>query len=143
MSLNQWMRYVCSLINILRKEQKLDPGEKFPWLDNSNERKYMSDRKILRKYINLDNTCLTEDENEEVMNMLFKYREAFSLRDEIGTCTNIEVGIDVMDKSSFFIRLYHVREENKKVIDKKNEMFMLFSNIKRRIFTTLKPSNVD
>ena len=27
--------------------------------------------------------------------MLFEYREAFSLRDEIGTCPNIEVEIDV------------------------------------------------
>ena len=52
--------------------KKLDTGEKFLWLDNSDERKYMSDREILRKYINLDNTCLTEDEKEEVMNMFFK-----------------------------------------------------------------------
>ena len=50
--------------------------------------------------------------------MLFKYKEAFSLRDKIGTCPNIKVGIDVMDKSPFFIRPYHVREEDKKVIDK-------------------------
>ena len=28
-----------NLINTLRKEQKLDTGEKFPWLDNSDERK--------------------------------------------------------------------------------------------------------
>ena len=69
----------------MRKEQKLDTEEKFPWLDNSDERKYMSDKEILRKYINLDNTCLMEDEKEVVMNMLFKYKEAFSLRDEIGT----------------------------------------------------------
>ena len=102
----------------MKKEQKLDTGEKFPWLDDSDERKYMSDMEILRKYINLDNTCLMEDEKEEVMNMLFKYKEAFSLRDKIGTCPNIEVGIDVMDKSPFFIRPYHVREEDKKVIDK-------------------------
>ena len=33
-------------------------------------------------------------------------------------CPNIEVGIEVMDMSPFFIRLYHVREEDKKVIDK-------------------------
>ena len=78
----------------------------------------MSDREILRKYINLDNTCLTEDKKEEVMDMSYKYGEAFSLRDEIGTCPNIEVGIDMMDKSPFFIRPYHVREEDKKVIDK-------------------------
>ena len=59
-----------------------------------------------------------KEEKEEVMNMLYKYKEAFSLRDEIGTCPNIEVGIEVTDKSSFFIRPYHVREEDKKVIDK-------------------------
>ena len=44
-----------NLINTLRKEQSLDTGEKFPWLDNSDERKYMSDSDILGKYINLDN----------------------------------------------------------------------------------------
>ena len=107
-----------NLVNTLRKEQKLDTGEKFQWLDYSDERKYMSDREILRKYINLDNTCLTEEEKEEIMNMLYKYKEAFSLRDKIGTCPNIEVGIEVMDKSPFFIRPYHIWEEDKKVIDK-------------------------
>ena len=39
------------------------------------------------------------------MDMLFKYKGAFSLRDEIGTCPNIEVEIDVTDKSPFFISL--------------------------------------
>ena len=52
------------------------------------------------------------------MDMLFRYREAFSLRDEIGTCLNIEVEIDVTDKSPFFIRPYHVREEDNEFIDK-------------------------
>ena len=107
-----------NLINTLRKVQKLDTGEKFPWLDNSDEGKHMSYREILRKSINLDNTCLTEDKKVEVMNMLFNYKEAFSLRDKIGTCPNIEVGIDVMDKLPFFIRPYHIRKEDKKVIDK-------------------------
>ena len=37
----------------------------------------------------------------KVMDMLYKYKEAFSLRDEIGTCPNIEVEIDVTDKSPF------------------------------------------
>ena len=36
--------------------------------------------------------------------MLYKYKDAFSLRDEIGTCPNIEVEIDVTHKSPFFIR---------------------------------------
>ena len=106
-----------NLINTLRKEQNLDTGEKFPWLDNSDERKHMSDREILRKYINLDTACLMEDEKEEVMEMIYKYKKVFSLRDETGTCPNIEVGKDVTGKSPFFIRPYHVREEDKKVID--------------------------
>ena len=63
----------------------------------------MSDREIFEKYINLDNTCLTEEEKKEVMDMLYKYKETFSLRKEIGTCPNIEVGIDVTDKSPFLL----------------------------------------
>ena len=78
----------------------------------------MTDREILEKYINLNNSCLDKEEKIKVMDMLFKYREAFSLRDEIGMCSNIEVEIDVTDKSPFFIRSYHVREEDKTFIDK-------------------------
>ena len=61
----------------------------------------MTDRKILDKYINLDSSCLHEEDKGEVMDMLFRYKEAFSLRDEIGSCPNIEVEIDVTDKSPF------------------------------------------
>ena len=50
--------------------------------------------------------------------MLYKYKEAFSLRDEICTCPNIEVGIDVTDKSLLFIRPYHVKEEDKALTEK-------------------------
>ena len=37
----------------------------------------------------------------QVMDMLYDYKEAFSLKDEIGTCSNIEVEINVTDKSPF------------------------------------------
>ena len=50
--------------------------------------------------------------------MLYKCKEAFSLRDEIGICPNIEVEIDVMDKSPFFIRPYNVNKEDKNLTDK-------------------------
>ena len=91
-----------NLINTLKSEEKLETGEKYPWLNKTDERKYMSDREILEKYINLDNTCLTEEEKKEAMDMLYKYKEVFSLWDEIGTCPNIEVEIDVTEKSPFF-----------------------------------------
>ena len=38
----------------------------------------MTDRAILEKYINLDDTCLTEKEKEEVMDMLHTHKEADS-----------------------------------------------------------------
>ena len=69
--------------------------------------------------------------------MLYKYKETFSLRDEIGTCPNIKVEIDVMNKSSFFIRSYHVKQEAKTLIDRENETLMLFRNTKGRICSLL------
>ena len=78
----------------------------------------MTDQEILDKYIDLESSCLTKEEKKEVMEMLYKYKEAFSLRDEIGTYSNIEVEIDVTDKSPFFIRPYHAKEEDKALIDK-------------------------
>ena len=83
-----------------------------------DDRRYMTDREILEKYINLNNSCLSKEEKIKVMDMLYKFKETFSLRDEIGTCPNIEVEIDVTDKSPFFIRPYHIREEDKAFIDK-------------------------
>ena len=78
----------------------------------------MRDREILEKYIDLENSCLTEKEKKKLMDMLYTYKVAFSLRDEIGTCPNIEVEIDMMDKSPFFLAPYHVKEEENAFIDK-------------------------
>ena len=93
-------------INTLKKKgQQEESKEKYLWLYPSYEMKYMADRKILERYIDLGKSCLAEKEKEEVMDMLYKYKGTFSLRDEIGPCPNIEVEIDVMDKSPFFIKL--------------------------------------
>ena len=50
--------------------------------------------------------------------MIYKYKDAFSLRGEIGTCPNKEIDINIIDKTLFFIRPYHVKEEDKKILDK-------------------------
>ena len=60
-------------------------------MDDSDDRKHMTGREVLEKYIDLVNTFLTEREKKEVRDMLYQYRVAFSLRDDIGTCPNIEV----------------------------------------------------
>ena len=80
-------KYFNKFINMLKKErEQTELKESYPWLDSSDERKYMTDQEILDKYIDLDSSCLMKEERKEVMEMLFKYIKAFSLRDEIGTC---------------------------------------------------------
>ena len=64
----------------------------------------------------MEKSCLSDSEKKQVMDMLCK--EAFSLRYEIGICLNIEVEIDVTDKSPFFIRPYHVKEEDYYILER-------------------------
>ena len=104
-------------VNLMRKEEESSEG-KFLWLDDADERKYMTDREILDKYVNLDNSCLTKIEKKQVRDLLYQYKDAFSLRDKIGLCPNIKIEIDVMDKSPFFIRPFHANEEDKVILDK-------------------------
>ena len=49
------------LINTLRKEEleaSVCGKDKYPWLDDNDERKHITDKKILDKYIDLDSSCL-------------------------------------------------------------------------------------
>ena len=52
----------------------------------SQQWNYTTDQEILDKYIDLENPCLTKEEKKKVVEMLYKYKEAFSLKDEIGRC---------------------------------------------------------
>ena len=72
----------------------------------------------------MDNSYLTKVEMTQVRDLLYKYKDTFSLIDEIGLCPNIEIEIDITDKFPFFIRPFHANEEDKKILDK--EMKCLF-----------------
>ena len=50
--------------------------------------------------------------------MLIKYRDAFSLRDEVGECPNLEADIKVIDESPFFVRPFPLSESDKPFMDK-------------------------
>ena len=99
----------------------------------------MTDREILEKHINLDDSCLTESEKTQVRDMIYECREAFSLRDEIGTCPNIEIDIDVTDKTPFLIRPYHVREEDKRILDKEIKRLCYLGILKEGFSTYSSP----
>ena len=54
---------VYRFVSLMRKEEE-NSERNFPWLDDKDKRKYMTDREILDKYVNLDNSCLTKVEKE-------------------------------------------------------------------------------
>ena len=62
-------------INTLKKERECkECEESYPWVDPSDERKYMTDQEILNKYIDLERSYLTEKEKKPVMEMLYRYK---------------------------------------------------------------------
>ena len=74
--------YFNKFMDTLRKErEQTTPIDKYLWLDPEDVRRNMTDRGILEKYFDLKNSCLNKEEKVEAIDMLFKYKEAFSLRD--------------------------------------------------------------
>ena len=78
-----------------------------------------------------------------MMDMLYMYKGAFSLGDEIGTCSNIEVEIDVTDKAPFFISAYHVKEEDKAILDKEVKRLNYLGIIEYGFSTYSSPRHVN
>ena len=56
----------------------------YPGLDDNDPRRHMTDKELLESTIDLSEACITEKQKHALYKILLKYREAFSLRDEIG-----------------------------------------------------------
>ena len=69
--------------------------------------------------LNLKDSVLDEKGKEEFLYKVEQFTDVFSLRDEIGTCPFIEVHLKFKDETPFFVRPYPMREDQKKVIQKK------------------------
>ena len=52
------------IIEAIKTDGKSDSRQPYPWLDNDDERKYMTDEEILDKYIDLKDSCLGEMERK-------------------------------------------------------------------------------
>ena len=95
------LRALCEKFDKLKRTlrgEKQKPTDPYPWLAEDDERRNLSDREISETYVNLETSCLTQKKKDELMEFLYKYKDAFSLRNEIDTCPNIEVEIDMVDK---------------------------------------------
>ena len=73
------------------------------------------------------------------MDMLYRCKDAFSLRDKIGTCPSIEVEIDLIDKSPFFIRPCHVKKEDKNILDKEMKILHYLGMLKEGFSAHMSP----
>ena len=78
----------------------------------------MTDVKILRHKLNLEDSLLDDKGKEEFLTKTDDFHNISSLRDEIGTCPFIDVHLKLKDKTPFFVQPYPMREEQKKVIQK-------------------------
>ena len=58
--------YFNKFVNTLKMErEQTSLTDKYPWLGPEDERKHMTDREILEKYINLNNSYLDEEEKDK------------------------------------------------------------------------------
>ena len=72
----------------VKTENTDDP---YPWLDVDDPRRKMTDKEILRLKVPFDKSILTAAEKERLIKLMLENTQAFSIRDEIGTCPYFEV----------------------------------------------------
>ena len=98
-----------------------DNNDRYPWLAKDDPRRYQTDAEILYEKIDLKESALTRKEKSKLMKMILRYRDAFSLRDEIGECPNLVADIKVIDESSFFVRPFPLSKTDKPLMDQQME----------------------
>ena len=96
-------------------------SDPYPWLAPDDTRRFQTDNQILYEKIDLSESYLTSKEKAKLMKLILRYREAFSLRDEIGACPNLTADIQVIDESSFFVRPLPLSELDKEFMDEQME----------------------
>ena len=108
-----------------------EDNDPYPWLDKDDPRRNMTDRECLENYIDLSDSDITEREKKNLYKVLYKYKKAFSLRDEIGLCQNMEVELELRDETPFFIRPFPIKESDKDIVDKEMRKGCLLGILKK------------
>ena len=108
-----------------------EENDPHPWLDKKDPRRIMTDRECLEEYIDLSDSDITEIEKRNLYKLLYKYKKAFFLRDEIGLCQSMEVELELKDESPFFIRPLPIKESDKDIVDKEMRKGCLLGILKK------------
>ena len=96
-------------------------SDKYLWLAEDDPRRHQTDAEILYEKKDLKDSALSNKEKAKLMKLILKYRDAFSLRAEIGKCPNLVADIKVIDESPFFVRPFPLSETDKPFMDKQME----------------------
>ena len=83
------------------KNRDITTRDPYHWLANDDPHRFQTDAEILYEKIDLKESALTSKEKAKLMKMILRYKQAFSLRDEIGKCPNFKADIKVIDESPF------------------------------------------
>ena len=111
-------------------------NDPYPCLDKEDPRRNMTDRECLEEFIELSDSDITETEKKNLNKLLYKYKKAFSLRDEICLCQSMEVELELKDESPFFIRQFPIKESDKDIVDKEMRKGCLLGILKKGIVLT-------
>ena len=87
----------------------------------------------------MSNSASSRREKARLMKILIKYRDAFSLRDEIGECPNLEADIKVIDESPFFVRPFPLSESDKPFMDKQMERLVSLGMLSKNSLSHTSP----
>ena len=104
-----YVTHFNSLFNVSIHRYLPDPEptmcttDPYPWLDSSDPQRFQTDREILESAIDLSQSYLTKTQCVEFYDILEEYKDAFSLYDEIGLAPNMQINLELLDKSPFFI----------------------------------------
>ena len=105
--------------------------DKYPRLDEDDPRRHQTDAEILHETIDLKESALSKKERAKLMKLILKYRDAFSLRDEIGECPNLVADIKVIDESPFFVRPFPLSETDRPFMDKQMKRLVSLRILKK------------
>ena len=108
-----------------------EENDPYPWLHKEDPRRNMRDRECLEEFIDLSDSDITETEKRNLYKLLYKYKKAFSLRDEIGLCQSMEVELKLKDETPFFIRPFPINESDKDIVDKEMRKGCLLGILKK------------
>ena len=112
--------------------------DKYPWLDPDDKQRHMTDAKILRHKLNLEDSLLDDKGKEEFLMKTDNFHNVFSLRDKIGTCPFIEVHLKLKGETP-----YPMREEQKKVIQKEMDRLEHLGIIQKGLMNYSSPVVLD